>query len=146
MTGGGMKSGPGTDPFDDSDTGAENEEQTEPERNADDIDVNPTGHGPTMKPGEDDPVRTQDLPWYFRRRTVSEGRDAVKQLELRQETLDDMSDAVDELADRVGLGPEDPSFYTTDAREAILLAGVANLGDAAEQLREWGYDRVKPGR
>lgn len=141
-----MKSGPGTDPFDDSADEAEDEEPTEPERESDDLSVEPSADGAAMKPGEDDPIGSTDLPWYFRRRTVSESRDAVKQLELRQETLDDMSDAVDELAERVGLHPDDPAFYTTDAREAILLAGMANLGDAARQLREWGYDRVEPDR
>jgi hypothetical protein len=80
-----------------------------------------------------DPVRS--LPYIHSRDTVKEDRPNVHQLFVRDDTDREAKHAEMELEDILG---ED--VYRLDAREAIYLAGMQNLGDAADLLREWGYD------
>lgn len=131
-----MKPGAGDDPFPEETESAGSdgrEPSSEPTEAVQDTD------------SEDQPV---EIPWYQDRQRVSDGRPTATQFELRADTFEDLqegtSSAVDRLARKVGLDVDDSQFYVTDAREAILRAGMQNLDDAAEELRDWGYDRVEP--
>ncbi len=116
-----MKEG-ASDPFaDDSD---------EPEQTATEADDAPTE---TAERSDSEPVRS--LPYIHSRDTVKEGRPNVHQLFVRDDTDREAKHAEMELEEILG---ED--VYRLDAREAIYLAGMQNLGDAAALLREWGYD------
>jgi len=74
-------------------------------------------------------------PLTFRRNNVKDERPEIHQLFVQAETDQRARDAENELETRLG---ED--LYRLDAREAIYLAGMENLDDAAEILRQWGYD------
>ena len=75
------------------------------------------------------------MPFTLRRDNVKDERDNVHQLFVQRETDERAKDAERELESIVG---ED--VYRLDAREAIYLAGMQNLDDAAKVLHEWGYD------
>jgi len=76
-----------------------------------------------------------DYPFKLRRNNVKDERDNVHQLFVLDETDSEAVDAERELEDML-----DEDVYRLDAREAIYLAGMQNLDDAAAVLREWGYD------
>ncbi|MFA9418018.1 hypothetical protein [Natrinema sp. HArc-T2] len=77
-----------------------------------------------------------DLPRIVVRDSVKEDRDGgVHQLFVYQDTEDNEKQARRELEDRF-----DDDLYKLDAREAIYLAGMQNLDDAEDILREWGMD------
>ncbi|WP_276302638.1 hypothetical protein [Halorussus lipolyticus] len=76
-----------------------------------------------------------DLPFKLRRERVKDERDNVHQLFVQDTTEADEQDARRDLDDRF-----DESVYKLDVREAIYLAGMQNLDDAEDILREWGYD------
>jgi hypothetical protein len=86
-------------------------------------------------PGDGVSVSRADLPYVLARDTVKDRRPSVHQLFVQEETDAAAKDAERELEDRIG---ED--VYRLDAREAIYLAGIRNLDDAASVLRRWGYD------
>lgn len=129
-----MKSGAGDDPF--ADDGNSNASDSDPGREL----VSETDHEASTE-------TEVEIPWVFRRNRVSDGRPQATQFELREDTYQDLQNgvnsAVNRLARKVGLDVDDSQFYVTDAREAILLAGMQNLDDAADQLNDWGYDRVE---
>lgn len=75
------------------------------------------------------------LPFVLRRDKVKDERPEVHQLFVQKETHQKAVDAERELQDRL-----DDDLSRTDAREAIYLAGMEQLGDAENLLREWGYD------
>jgi len=77
-----------------------------------------------------------ELPYIYRRDKVKDERPDVHQLFVRDETDERARDAERDLESMLG---ED--VYRLDAREAIYLAGMRHLADAADVLREWGYDR-----
>jgi len=77
-----------------------------------------------------------DLPRIVVRDSVKEDRDGgVHQLFVYQDTEDKERQARRDLEDRF-----DDDLYKLDAREAIYLAGMQNLDDAEDILREWGMD------
>ncbi len=77
-----------------------------------------------------------DLPRIVVRDSVKEDRDGgVHQLFVYQDTEDKEKQARRDLEDRF-----DDDLYKLDAREAIYLAGMQNLDDAEDILREWGMD------
>lgn len=80
-------------------------------------------------------IDRSELPYYLRRDRVKDERDEVHQLFVLDETDDMETDARRDLEDRFG---ED--VYKTDAREAFYRAGMRNLDDAEQQLREWGQE------
>ncbi|WP_227378680.1 hypothetical protein [Haladaptatus halobius] len=80
-------------------------------------------------------INRSDLPLTLRRDNVKDERENVHQLFVQDDTDDRAKDAERDLESMVG---ED--IYRLDAREAIYLAGMQNLDDAAAILREWGYD------
>lgn len=125
-----MKSG-ASDPFAD-----DNEKQTE-ENESTDRPVN-------MNESTDESVRPDsntrqfsrsDLPLILRRENVKDERENVHQLFVLESTDDRAKDAERELESIIG-----DNVYRLDAREAIYLAGMQNLDDAADILREWGYN------
>jgi len=77
-----------------------------------------------------------DLPRMVVRNSVKEDRDGgVHQLFVYQDTENKEKQARRDLEDRF-----DEDLYKLDAREAIYLAGMQNLDDAENILREWGMD------
>jgi len=117
-----MKEG-ASDPF--ADDGTDSEQPTSETADA--------GDGGTEPADTDERVRS--LPYIHARDTVKEDRPNVHQLFVRDEADREAKHAEMELEELLG---ED--VYRLDAREAIYLAGMQNLGDAADLLREWGYD------
>jgi len=77
-----------------------------------------------------------EFPYIYRRDKVKDERPDVHQLFVRDETDTLARDAERDLEKLLG---ED--VYRLDAREAIYLAGMRHLDEAADVLREWGYDR-----
>ena len=80
-------------------------------------------------------INREDLPLTLRRDNVKDERDSVHQLFVQSDTDERAKDAERDLESLVG---ED--VYRLDAREAIYLAGMQNIEDAATILRDWGYD------
>ncbi|WP_227356408.1 hypothetical protein [Haladaptatus salinisoli] len=80
-------------------------------------------------------ISRADLPLTLRRDNVKDERENVHQLFVQDDTDNRAKDAERDLESMIG---ED--VYRLDAREAIYLAGMRNLNDAATILREWGYD------
>lgn len=117
-----MKSGVG-DPFDtdeESDQPAEEPEEQAADEAAEE----------SQEPDEE-----VTYPLKLRRNNVKDERPNVHQLFVQDSTDAAATAAERDLEDRLG---ED--LYRLDAREAIYLAGIQNLDDAEEILREWGYD------
>lgn len=85
--------------------------------------------------GDTDQFDRSDLPLTLRRENVKDERENVHQLFVQNDTDRAAKDAERKLETTLG---ED--LYRLDAREAIYLAGMRNLDDASEILREWGYD------
>ena len=75
-----------------------------------------------------------NLPRILARDKVKDDRDDVHQLFVYADTAEKEKEARRELEDRIG------DVYKLDAREAIYLAGMQNLDNAEEILREWGAD------
>lgn len=80
-------------------------------------------------------VSPEDLPYVLARDNVKDQRPSVHQLFVQDETDRAAKDAERELEEIL-----DEDVYRLDAREAIYLAGIRNLDDAAAVLRRWGYD------
>jgi len=120
-----MKSG-ASDPFADDDADAADEETTAEEAS------DASSERESVERDESPP----ELPYIYRREKVKDERPDVHQLFVRDETDERARDAERELEKLLG---ED--VYRLDAREAIYLAGMAHLDEAADVLREWGYDR-----
>jgi len=76
-----------------------------------------------------------DLPRMLTRDTVKADRDHVHQLFVYDDTHKQEKDARRKLEDRLG-----DDIYKLDVREAIYRAGMRNLDDAEDILREWGAD------
>ncbi|MFC6769899.1 hypothetical protein [Natrinema soli] len=76
-----------------------------------------------------------DLPRIVGRDKVKDDRDDVHQLFVYEDTDDMEERARRDLTDRF-----DEDLYKLDAREAIYRAGMENLDDAEDILREWGQD------
>lgn len=117
-----MKSGVG-DPFDTE------EENDQPAQEPDEQDADEAAG----EAAEDE--QEVSYPLKLRRNNVKDERPNVHQLFVQDSTDDAATTAERDLEDRLG---ED--LYRLDAREAIYLAGIRNLDDAEEILREWGYD------
>ncbi|WP_229504814.1 hypothetical protein [Natrinema versiforme] len=69
------------------------------------------------------------------REKVKDDREDVHQLFVYDDTDTKEEEARYDLKQRF-----DDKLYKLDAREAIYLAGMQNLDDAEEILREWGQD------
>lgn len=117
-----MKSGVG-DPFDD-----EPEEEPAADEPVEDAQAEDAAE-------QSPPSNREQYPLTLRRDNVKDERPNVHQLFVQDSTDDEAKEAERELEDRLG---ED--VYRLDAREAIYLAGMRNLADAEDVLRDWGYD------
>ena len=104
-----------------SDTTATPEPTTE--TTADDQDAGVTG------------LSREELPFILRREKVKDERPEVHQLFVQADTHERAVEAERDLEAML-----DVDLSRTDAREAIYLAGMANLEEAADVLRRWGYD------
>ena len=80
-------------------------------------------------------ISREELPFVLRRDKVKDERPEVHQLFVQAETHEEAVDAERELEDMLGV-----DLSRTDAREAIYLAGMQHLDEAADVLRRWGYD------
>lgn len=141
-----MKSG-ASDPFaDDEPTGtgeeqaepADTDESTEDERT--ETEDSQSAESPTSTATSDQDtgvtgLSREELPFILRREKVKDERPEVHQLFVQAETHEQAVEAERELEDML-----DVDLSRTDAREAIYLAGMANLDEAAAVLRRWGYD------
>lgn len=132
-----MKSGASEDPFsefdEDGDDAEDEAAEAEATQSTDEEDTDTMAETTT-----DDSAETRsrdDYPYTLRRDNVKDERDEVHQLFVQDETHSKARDAERDLQDRLD---EEP--YRLDAREAIYLAGMANLDDAEAILRDWGYD------
>lgn len=119
-----MKSGVG-DPFD-TDEESDQPAQESEEQAADEA---------AGEAAETEEAEEVTYPLKLRRNNVKDERPNVHQLFVQDSTDAAATAAERDLEDRLG---ED--LYRLDAREAIYLAGIQNLDDAEEILREWGYD------
>lgn len=117
-----MKSGSGDDPFAETDTEPDPNDQKD---GAIDVETEPTAEERTTQP---------DIPYKFRRDSVKQDR-KQRPIFIRPEVEERESTFLRNLEDDVG---ED--VYKTDALEAALVVAMDNPDLVAEKLREWGYD------
>lgn len=134
-----MKSGT-TDPFanDDEDeqtdsTDSQTDESNSPEQS--DSTTAQTDENQPQSGGNTRQFDRSDLPRIVGRDKVKDDRDDVHQLFVYEDTDSKEQEARHNLKQRF-----DDDLYKLDAREAIYLAGMQNLDDAEEILREWGAD------
>ncbi|MFB6146290.1 MAG: hypothetical protein ABEJ08_01215 [Halobacteriaceae archaeon] len=134
-----MKDG-ASDPFADVDdeatpdeAGGEPDADDSPDATGRDTDVTDAGAAADATTGRD--ISREDLGLVLRRDNVKDERPHVHQLFVQESTDRRAKDAERDLENALG---ED--VYRLDAREAIYLAGMRHLDDAATILREWGYD------
>ncbi|GAA0307647.1 hypothetical protein [Halarchaeum salinum] len=138
-----MKPG-ASDPFADDETETDQEPTDDadgPAEAAETATTDATGEGDTGdaaagNDGAGDVPSEFEFPYIYRRDKVKDERPDVHQLFVRDETDTLARDAERDLEKLLG---ED--VYRLDAREAIYLAGMRHLDDAADVLRSWGYDR-----
>lgn len=139
-----MKSG-ASDPFGDesgrSETSDQPSDESTEEPKSKDVaasdadDRASSGDGGSAAGGEGGGLSRSELPYILRRERVKDERPEVHQLFVQQATHERAVTAERDLEDRL-----DADLSRTDAREAIYLAGMAHLDEAAEILRDWGYD------
>jgi hypothetical protein len=129
---GGMKEGPGSDPFADNDTDtsdataetdtAETDESTSPEQ---------------------DPLTatTTDIPYAVRRQTVKEDRTHELVIFARDEFQELEDDVRRAVANELDMSPG--NVPVTDIREAYIEVARRNPDDMADVLLEWGYEHLR---
>lgn len=122
-----MKEGAGEDPFADSESNSDLEQDVKENdsatSNKDETDVDSISN-------ENHSV---DIPYKFRRDSVQDGRDRVP-LFLQSDTKTAERQAIRDLENKF-----DDDISMTDLREALVKVGLANLDETAETLKEWGY-------
>lgn len=126
----GMKSGAGSDPFDDDDEGASQSE----EKNGQEAST--TAEGKTERKTEDESMSRsdrEDLPYIFRRNGVKDDRKMIQYF-LRDDT-EDLEAEVKRAVEQ----DLDTDVYLTDLREALVRVGAEHVDEVADELREWGY-------
>lgn len=125
-----MKEGTGGDPFADDPIDSSDDNETDTTTAASD-----TMSETTTTPSTNDESR-DSLPYIYCRDTVKDGRDQVPFF-LRDHVRELEDEFIKQLEDRL-----DENVYKADAREAALEIAFENrVDEAAERLREWGYDR-----
>lgn len=77
-----------------------------------------------------------DLPFIFARRTVKADREAVP-VYLQNEIANEVANVERELAERF----DGDKIMSLDVREALIQAGLRNMGDVEAVMEEWGYGR-----
>lgn len=132
-----MKSG-ATDPFaedtDETEESVQQDESTNESSQTDPSDQPDQSENSAQSGSNTSQYDRSDFPRIVSRDTVKEDRDGVHQLFVYEDTEEKEKEARRELEDRLG------DVYKLDAREAIYRAGMQNIDDAEEILREWGAD------
>lgn len=77
-----------------------------------------------------------ELPFIFARRTVKADRDALP-VYVRDPTASD----IDELEHELDAKFDGDDVMSLDVREAVVKAGLRNVDDVVDVMREWGYGR-----
>ncbi len=138
----GMKSGAGSDPFDDNDSNdstPEAEQETSNQRVDEPSDSGSNPQAETDTPsttGSPDTgtERSEDgLPYIYARNTVKSDR-KMTQYFLREE-----AQAVEKHAKRSIEEELETDISLIDLREALVLVGANHLDEVADELRDWGY-------
>lgn len=76
------------------------------------------------------------IPFVMSRQSVKGSRDGkILQIALNQETQNSLEEAVRQIQREF-----DDDVKKMDISEAVLIAGLMNLGDVDSVLRAWGYD------
>lgn len=127
---GGMKEGPGSDPFAD-DSGDEETEERMSEAS--------TSKEPTDT--TTDSMSTSEIPYVVRRQTVKEDRNNEHVAFLRDEYADLEAEVLDAVADELDMRSKDVSV--TDLREAFVELGSRHESELADILEDWGYEHLK---
>ena len=154
-----MKSGAGEDPFATDDETPDSDESGSDADEAPDSGVSDgePGRGDTTGIESDEPTTEAEsdavtitpddaeldgerparerFPLKLRRNTVKDERPEIHQVYVQAGTDRRARLAEGQLERELG-----EEVYRLDAREAIYLAGLQNLDDAAAILRKWGYD------
>jgi len=82
------------------------------------------------------PHEDERIPFIMSRQSVKGSRDGkILQIALNQQTQSYLEEAVRQIQREY-----DDDVRKMDITEAVLLAGLMNLGDADSVLRTWGYD------
>jgi len=82
------------------------------------------------------PHENQRIPFIMSRQSVKGSRDGtILQIALNRETQNYLEEAVREIQREF-----EDDVKKMDISEAVLLAGLMNLGDVDSVLRTWGYD------
>jgi len=135
----GFKSGASNDdPLGDDSTDTETEESVADTAEPDDSSSQSTesrSNGPSDMP-ELSGGTSSELPWIYERSSITDGRDKTVQLHLQRSTLDEQRQAQSDVETLLG-----ESVKKADLREAALLAGLQQLDEVTDTLREWGYGR-----
>lgn len=119
-------------PDESSSTNSQTVESDSPDQSDSGADQADTNQSPSG--GNTGQFDRSDLPRIVARDKVKDDRDDVHQLFVYEDTAEKEKEARRELEDRLG------DVYKLDAREAIYRAGMKNIDDAEEILREWGAD------
>lgn len=132
-----MKEGTGGDPFADDLTDSEPATEPDPEPETEIASTTESGTDSESETSSTPETTTvPDLPYIYRRDTVKEDRDQVPFF-LRDHVRDLEDEFIDNLEDRL-----ETNVYKADAREAALEIVYENhVAEAAERLRDWGYDK-----
>lgn len=86
--------------------------------------------------GDTEPSDEDELPFIFARRTVKADREALP-VYIQTQTAGMISEAERQLEQEF----TGDKIMSLDVREALVRAGLQNLDDAEELMREWGYGR-----
>ena len=95
-----------------------------------------TGSESVADSGSESTGSTDDLPFIFARRTVKADREAVP-VYLRSETATE----VQEVERSMEAAFEGDKVMSLDVREALIQAGLRNVDDVEDVMRNWGYGR-----
>lgn len=138
----GMKSGAGSDPFD-NDSGDDNTPEAEQETSdnrtgessgSESNSQTETETSSTTGSQDSDTDQSEDrLPYIFARNTVKSDR-KMTQYFLRDEAQAVEKDTKQAIEEELGT-----EVSLIDVREALVLVGAEHLDEVADRLREWGY-------